>query len=131
MCHWTKNGSGSRESWKFFRTDPYDGHFCVPALSGHRKPGTDQFHPEKDPLTGLYNQEAFREAVVEILAHSKPDEVYAIEYMDINNFGYINENYGYKVGTVSLKCLHRISLCRSISVQAAVCIRIFSASDCR
>ena len=19
MCHWTKNGSGSRESWKFFR----------------------------------------------------------------------------------------------------------------
>ena len=41
---------------------------------------------KKDPLTGLYNQEAFREAVVEILAHSKPDEVYAIEYMDINNF---------------------------------------------
>lgn len=103
MCHWTKNGSGSRESWKFSGTDPYDGYFCVPALSGHRKPGTDQFHPEKDPLTGLYNQEAFREAVIEILAHSKPDEVYAIEYMDINNFGYINENYGYKVGDSVLK----------------------------
>lgn len=58
---------------------------------------------KKDPLTGLYNQEAFREAVVEILAHSKPDEVYAIEYMDINNFGYINENYGYKVGDSVLK----------------------------
>lgn len=58
---------------------------------------------KKDPLTGLYNQEAFREAVIEILAHSKPDEVYAIEYMDINNFGYINENYGYKVGDSVLK----------------------------
>ena len=41
--------------------------------------------------------------MVEILAHSKPDEVYAIEYMDINNFGYINENYGYKVGDSVLK----------------------------
>lgn len=41
--------------------------------------------------------------MIEILAHSKPDEVYAIEYMDINNFGYINENYGYKVGDSVLK----------------------------
>lgn len=131
MCHWTKNGSGSRESWKFFRTDPYDGYFCVPALSGHGKPGTDQFHPEKDPLTGLYNQEAFREAVVEILAHSKPDEVYAIEYMDINNFGYINENYGYKVGDSVLKMFAQDIFVQEYFRAGCRLYSDFSASDCR
>lgn len=103
MCHWTKNGSGSRESWKFSGTDPYDGYFV--SLRYRVAESREQISSiqKKDPLTGLYNQEAFREAVVEILAHSKPDEVYAIEYMDINNFGYINENYGYKVGDSVLK----------------------------
>ena len=58
---------------------------------------------KKDQLTGLYNQEAFRKAATEILGHPEPGKVYAVEYMDINNFGYINENYGYKVGDSVLK----------------------------
>lgn len=57
----------------------------------------------RDQLTGLYNQEAFREKATEILSHADPDLTYAIEYLDINNFGYVNENYGYQVGDKILK----------------------------
>ena len=58
---------------------------------------------EKDQLTGLYNQDAFRKVASGILEHPEEGKVYAVEYMDINNFGYINENYGYKVGDNVLK----------------------------
>lgn len=57
----------------------------------------------KDQLTGLYNQETFRKKAAEILRHADPELTYAVEYMDINNFGYVNENYGYKVGDDILK----------------------------
>lgn len=59
----------------------------------------------RDPLTNLYNQESFRRQVVKIMDKADPDKVYAIEYLDINNFGYVNENYGYKVGDRILKML--------------------------
>ena len=59
----------------------------------------------KDMLTGLLNQDAFRQVVPRKLMDKKPDEVWAIEYFDINNFGYVNENYGYKVGDNILKLL--------------------------
>lgn len=59
----------------------------------------------RDPLTNLYNQESFRRQVAKVLAKADPDKVYAIEYLDINNFGYVNENYGYKVGDSILKML--------------------------
>jgi diguanylate cyclase (GGDEF)-like protein len=52
----------------------------------------------RDPLTKLLNQEAFRSSARDILMQRDPTKVYAIEYLDINNFGYINENYGYKAG---------------------------------
>lgn len=57
----------------------------------------------RDPLTGLYNQETFRLKAAEVLKHADCDKTYAIEYMDINNFGYVNENYGYQVGDDVLK----------------------------
>ncbi len=56
-----------------------------------------------DQLTDFYKQEAFRQVVEDILKKADPSKVYAIEYLDINNFGYINENYGYKVGDGILK----------------------------
>lgn len=56
-----------------------------------------------DQLTDLYKQEAFRQVAAEMLQKADPSKVYAIEYLDINNFGYINENYGYKVGDSILK----------------------------
>lgn len=61
------------------------------------------FIQQRDQLTGLYNQDAFRHVAREVLNDAKPGKVYAIEYLDINNFGYVNENYGYKVGDSILK----------------------------
>ena len=57
----------------------------------------------KDQLTGLYNFDTFQSKVKEIMNHPKPDKVYALEYLDINNFGYVNDNYGYQVGDYALK----------------------------
>lgn len=59
----------------------------------------------RDQLTNLYNQESFRRQVAKVMAKADPDRIYAIEYLDINNFGYVNENYGYKVGDSILKML--------------------------
>lgn len=56
-----------------------------------------------DALTDFYKQEAFREVAEDILKNAEPSRIYAIEYLDINNFGYLNENYGYKVGDNVLK----------------------------
>lgn len=58
---------------------------------------------KRDPLTNLYNQSAFREKAKEILRNADENKIYALEYLDINNFGYVNENYGYKVGDSILK----------------------------
>ena len=57
----------------------------------------------RDQLTGLYNQDIFRQRVAEILGEAEPDKIYGLVYMDINNFGYVNENYGYRVGDEVLK----------------------------
>lgn len=58
---------------------------------------------KSDHLTNLYNQSAFREKAQEILKNADENKIYALEYLDINNFGYVNENYGYKVGDSILK----------------------------
>lgn len=59
----------------------------------------------RDMLTNLYNQDAFRQVVPRRFNERGTDEIYALEYFDINNFGYVNENYGYKVGDDILKLL--------------------------
>lgn len=60
---------------------------------------------KRDQLTDLYNQEAFRQKVADWFREAKGDKVYAFEYVDIDNFGYVNENYGYKAGDEILKLL--------------------------
>lgn len=57
----------------------------------------------KDQLTGLYNYESFKVLGRRTMATADPDKVYALEYLDLNNFGYVNENYGYQVGDNALK----------------------------
>lgn len=57
----------------------------------------------RDQLTGLYNFDTFQSKMKEILDNPDPAMVYAIEYLDINNFGYVNDNYGYQVGDYALK----------------------------
>ncbi len=51
-----------------------------------------------DRLTGLYNRTAFRARVEEILKKDSMKSVHALAYMDINNFSFINEKYGYPAG---------------------------------
>ncbi len=63
----------------------------------------------QDNLTGIYNVEAFRKKVSDILkaaqkeAKSDSATVYAMAYIDINNFSYINENFGQRIGDGVLK----------------------------
>jgi diguanylate cyclase (GGDEF)-like protein len=57
----------------------------------------------RDQLTGLYNYEAFTGRTKKILSKPEPGLVYALEYLDINNFGYVNDNYGYQVGDNALR----------------------------
>ncbi len=61
----------------------------------------------KDQLTGLLTLDVFkgefRKAVEDNCNHKK----LCLCYFDINNFGYINENYGYQIGDKILRVLSR------------------------
>lgn len=57
----------------------------------------------RDMLTGLYIEEAFKSSVKEKLASGEKDLQYAIVYTDINDFSYINENFGHEAGNEILK----------------------------
>lgn len=59
----------------------------------------------RDQLTGLDTLEAFKSIFVNIISELPEDKVKALCYFDINNFGYINENYGHQVGDQVLKFL--------------------------
>lgn len=56
----------------------------------------------RDILTGLYIESAFKERVREELRRGR-DLQYAIVYTDINDFSYINENFGHKAGNEILQ----------------------------
>lgn len=59
----------------------------------------------RDRLTGLYNLEAFRTKLVQLLkAEENPQEnTYALTMVDVNNFSYVNENFGAEMGDSILK----------------------------
>lgn len=56
-----------------------------------------------DALTGLYNEEGFKEEVRESMENWNHDLQYAVVFTDINDFSYINDNYGQEVGNEILK----------------------------
>ena len=58
---------------------------------------------KRDALTGLYNEEAFKEKVYEIKKNPDKTMQYAVVYTDINDFSYINDNYGQEAGNKILK----------------------------
>lgn len=62
---------------------------------------------KKDQVTGLYNYDAFLENANAFLESADTSKLYAIEYLDIDNFGYVNENYGYRVGDNALRIFAR------------------------
>lgn len=58
----------------------------------------------RDKLTGLYNFEVFKKRTGELLcSNHKGEQLYALVHVDINNFSYVNENFGQKVGDDILK----------------------------
>lgn len=57
----------------------------------------------RDMLTGLYIEEAFKSNVKEKLASGETGLQYAIVYTDINDFSYINENFGHEAGNEILR----------------------------
>lgn len=68
----------------------------------------------QDMLTGLYNLEAFRHWFEDHLHHGdfipREYEVYAVVHIDMNNFSYVNENFGQKVGDSILQEFGRVLL---------------------
>ena len=59
----------------------------------------------RDQLTGLATLEAFKSVFTNVIPEIPEEKVKALCYFDINNFGYINENYGHQVGDKVLKFL--------------------------
>lgn len=57
----------------------------------------------RDLLTGLYVEDAFKEKVKEKLCRGEDHLQFAIVYTDINDFSYINENFGHEAGNEILK----------------------------
>lgn len=57
----------------------------------------------RDILTGLYIEDAFKGNVKDKLRNGDQNLQYAILYADINDFSYINENFGHEAGNEILK----------------------------
>jgi diguanylate cyclase (GGDEF)-like protein len=58
----------------------------------------------QDPLTGLYNQRAFRTALQKELRRARRYELdLSLLYLDLDNFREVNERYGDLVGDILLK----------------------------
>lgn len=58
---------------------------------------------KRDALTGLYNEEAFKENVQNKIKEWDKNLQYAVVYTDINDFSYLNDNYGQEIGNEVLK----------------------------
>lgn len=58
---------------------------------------------KRDALTGLYNEDAFKENVQNKIKEWDSNLQYAVVYTDINDFSYLNDNYGQEIGNEVLK----------------------------
>ncbi len=55
-----------------------------------------------DHLTGLYNRAAFKRKAAQLLSNYDENKCYSLAYSDINDFSYINDNFGYQEGNKAL-----------------------------
>ncbi|MBQ8965825.1 EAL domain-containing protein [Ruminococcus sp.] len=62
-----------------------------------------KFLLQSDQLTGLYNRKGFTQQASIHLTHREEGYVYALVYSDINDFSYVNENFGYETGNTMLR----------------------------
>jgi diguanylate cyclase (GGDEF)-like protein len=58
---------------------------------------------ETDSLTGLLNRKAFKEKAEKLILGLDSSYSYGLVYSDINDFSYVNENFGYEAGNKMLK----------------------------
>lgn len=76
----------------------------------------------QDMLTGLYNMDEFRgreESIAKrIMSGALTGQVYALVHVDINNFSYVNENFGQQVGDSILQEFGRMLLQKEHVVDA-------------
>lgn len=63
---------------------------------------------ERDSLTGLYNRRTLLERVGRDFAASRPDQMQAIAYVDIDNFKGVNDFYGHQEGDVIIRDVARM-----------------------
>lgn len=67
---------------------------------------------EHDSLTGLLNRASFQGTIERTLAGTRPDEVLAVHYMDLDRFKAVNDTLGHPAGDLLLQMVaDRISLC--------------------
>lgn len=79
---------------------------------------------ERDELTGLYQYNAFLKEVRRVLYEYDSVKTYAMVYMDISNFAYLNENFGYEEGDQLLKDMAR--WLRYMNTRRCICCRIYA-----
>ena len=62
-----------------------------------------QYLIDTDSLTGLLNRKGISGKAQEILDSRDGKSVYGVVYSDINDFSYVNENFGYEAGNEMLR----------------------------
>ena len=78
----------------------------------------------RDELTGLYHYGAFLKEVRRALYQCDPGLAYAMVYMDVSNFAYLNENFGYSEGNQLLKDMAR--WLRYMNAKRCICGRVYA-----
>lgn len=78
----------------------------------------------RDELTGLYHYGAFQKEVRRALYQCDPELDYAMAYMDVSNFAYLNENFGYSEGNQLLKDMAR--WLRYMNAKRCICGRVYA-----
>ncbi|MCH1922627.1 diguanylate cyclase, partial [Shewanella sp. A3A] len=63
-----------------------------------------------DPLTGLANRAAFRNAIAALMKDEAAQSCSALLFLDVDNFKYINDTWGHAVGdSVLIEVAKRLS----------------------
>jgi diguanylate cyclase (GGDEF)-like protein len=62
-----------------------------------------RFRANHDQLTGLPNRSYIQELVDDLVAHKKPGDVFALAFVDVDNFKRVNDFYGHAAGDALLK----------------------------
>lgn len=76
-----------------------------------------------DNLTGIGNKEAFHVRAAALLKRN-PRQKYALVHLDVNNFKYINEVYGYEKGDQLLKAVAKALA--AIYQEGETCARLYA-----